>query len=936
VEFSVLGPLEAQEGDRSLPLGRPKQRAVLAALLMHAGEAVPRDRLIDELWGDEPPGSAVASLQVYVHGLRQALGAERIETRGQSYRLHVEQDELDLERFERLVARAEQELAAGRADAAAARIHEALALWRGPALADLADEPVARAEAGRLEEQRLHALELRNDVELALGRHAALASELEALVAEHPYRDRLRQQQVLALYRSGRQKEALEAYQAARHALVEELGIEPSPELRELERAILRQDPTLAPPERPEGIESRVPAPPTPLVGRGLEVAAVTALLRDEARLVTLTGPGGTGKTRLALAAAEELSAEMPARFVDLSPLRDPELVPQTVAQALGLQDEQAIGEWLGPQSLLLVLDNFEQLLAAAPFVAELLAAGPGLRVLATSRAPLRLSAEHEYPVPPLPLPAAASSFEEIVSNDAVRLFAARARAVDPGFQLTEDHAGVIAAICKRLDGLPLALELAAARSKLLPPEAMAGRLERSLELLTGGARDLPARQQTLEATLDWSHELLEPGARALFAQLAVFRGGWTLEDAEAVSGRDVVTELGELVDESLVRRRNGRFTMLETIREYASRRLGDETRRRHAEHFLAFAEKQAKILSAGTVTGDVMARLDAEHDNLRGALAWAAAVGEIEIEVRLAAALRQYWIVRGELSEARRAFEGAVERSGNADPALRALAHVNAGLFPYRQGDLEQAKEHFTTALGLYRRLGDEAESGRCLAELGAVAIGEGDLDRAEKLYVEAVEHFRTHGQTIRLCIALGNLGALASMRGDYEAAARFQAEVLPPQREIGDRDGLAISLHNFGRTEIKRSRVEHARELLGESLELATELGYKEVIAYCLQGYAQLALEADPERAARLVGASLAILDEMGVPLGGDEEADYRETHERLIAALGEERVEELIAEGRAEPRDAIVAEAPAVSEWSGSPDPAGSRSGSRSRPR
>ena len=268
---------------------------------------------------------------------------------------------------------------------------------------------------------------------------------------------------MLALYRSGRQKEALEAYQAARQVLVEELGIEPSPELRELERAILRQDPELAAPSA-ERFESRLPTPPTPLVGRGLEVAAVAGLLRGDARLVTLTGPGGTGKTRLSLAVAEELAAETPGRFVDLSPLRDPELVGQTIAQALELPDAETIAERLGSQSLLLVLDNFEQLLDAAPFVAELLSGAPGLRVLATSRAPLRLSAEHEYPVPPLP------------PDDAVALFAARARAVDPNFALTES----VAVICERLDGLPLAVELAAARSKLLPrtrwPAASSGR----------------------------------------------------------------------------------------------------------------------------------------------------------------------------------------------------------------------------------------------------------------------------------------------------------------------------------------------------------------------------------------------------------------------------------------------------------------------------
>jgi tetratricopeptide (TPR) repeat protein len=346
---------------------------------------------------------------------------------------------------------------------------------------------------------------------------------------------------------------------------------------------------------------------------------------------------------------------------------------------------------------------------------------------------------------------------------------------------------------------------------------------------------------------------------------------------------------------------------MLETIREYASRRLDEATRRGHAEHFLALAEAAAEELAAGTVTGDVMAQLDAEHDNLRGALAWAADAGELDMEIRIATALSRYWLLRGDLTEARREFEGLIERSKDAGPALRARVYVHAGLFPYRQGDVERSKEQWTIALELFRELGDEVEEGRCLAELGSVAVYEGEFDRAEQLYQESVDHFRTHGQMVRLCIALSNLGALASMRGDYEAAARFQAEVLLPQREIGDRDGLAVSLHNFGRTEVKRGNRDHARELLGESLELGIELGYKEVIAYCLQGAAEL---AEPEHAAILCGASLAILDEIGVPLGGDEETDYEKTFARLVEALGEARVEELLAEGRSAPRDEIVA--------------------------
>ena len=928
-EFRLLGPVEAVRDHHPVALGAPKQRALLAVLLLNPGEALSRERLIDHLWGADPPRSAVQSLQVYVHGLRQALGAERIETRGTGYRLRLDAGELDVARFERLVAAGSDSLASGRPADAAEDLRAALGLWRGSALSDLSGEPVA-SEAATLDERRLGALELVNEAELALGHHSELLPALERLIAEEPYRERFRVQYVLALYRSGRQKAALDAYRSAREALVEELGVDPGPELQELERRILRHDPSLAAPAPPEPPRLSLPAPPTPLVGRGLEVAAVTALLREEARLVTLTGPGGTGKTRLALAAAEVLGAELRdgAVFVDIAAVRDPALLGPTIAQALeiteGTSPEDALAEHLRDRRMLLLLDNLEQIAPHTDLIGRLLAAAPRVLVLATSRTPLRLAAEHEYPVPALAVPEyAGATFEQLAANDAVRLFVGRARAVDQAFELNDGNARDVARICERLDGLPLAIELAAARSKLFPPRAMSKRLDRRLELLTGGPRDRPARQQTLRATLEWSHDLLDDAERATFARLAVFAGGWTLEAAEAVcgvTGDDVLGSLSALVDDSLVRRTSAsgaepRFAMLETVREYAVELLersgeADAVRRRHAEHVLAVAEGAADVIRSGGETEQWYALLDEEHDNLRAALAWAASSGHLELEVRLAVAARWFWVVRGHLSEGQRFFDGVLARAQGASNELRAAALVNAGTFPFRRGELDVAEQQYEEALGLFRELGDEAEIGRAVAELGAVAIARGDLDRASALYEESVPIFRGQGNDVRLAVALSNLGAIANMRKDAESAIGYFDDAIALARRTGDEDGLGISLHNVARSHLILERIDEGREALLESLSIAQRLGYRELTAYCLGGLAEVAmLESDPECAARFLGAAERHFAEVGAAVDPDELETQQKVRDWAVQELGTETVDELRAAGAETPVNDLV---------------------------
>ena len=529
--FGVLGPLLVVDRDRALAVGGPRQRTLLAVLLLERGRAVSRSRLIDELWGDDPPPTAVNTLQVHVAALRRALGGH-IRTVPAGYALDAGGEQVDASRFEELLDRA-----AGASDHArrAAVLREALAQWRGQAFADVPRTPGIAAAAARLEELRLAATEDRVESDLAGGRHEELVPELRQLVASHPERERLAGQLMLALHRCGRGAEALDVYGALSAALDRRLGVDPSDELVALERAIRRADPTLAPPAL-----ASLPAPASRFIGRRRELAE-TAELLGRTRALTLVGPGGCGKTRLAIELAAGARAGHPdgAHFVELAPVAPGARVDDAVAAALrvrrrpGERLATTLADHVRHRRLLLVLDNCEHVLAdAAALGRDLLEAGPGLRLLATSRQPLGLAGETVWRVPSLALPPEGAEPAAAAGSDAVRLLADRAASALPGCELSGDDALLAAAVCRRLDALPLAIELVAGRLSALTLAEVSGHLDRRLALLASAGAGRRRRHQTMDAAIDWSHELLAPDERVLVRRLAAFLGSFCLEAA--------------------------------------------------------------------------------------------------------------------------------------------------------------------------------------------------------------------------------------------------------------------------------------------------------------------------------------------------------------------------------------------------------------------
>ncbi|HEX6052567.1 MAG TPA: BTAD domain-containing putative transcriptional regulator [Gemmatimonadaceae bacterium] len=857
LEFRVLGPLEVVRDGEPIALpGQSSQRA-LAAIVLRFGSWVSVDRLIDDLWGESPPAAARKAMQMHISRLRGTLGNGAIVTGPAGYRLAAAAEAVDAARFARLVERARE---ASEPSTARVCAMQALASWRGPPLEELSLEGPLAIEVQRLEELRLVALELRIEADLQLGRHREIVAELRRLTAEWPWRESLQAQLMLALYRSGRQAEALTAYREARAVLVEQFGIEPGDGLREVHRAVLAQDVVPATSVVCQGL----PRPTTSLVGREPELEQLASLLA-EARVVTLIGPGGVGKTRLAVEVARRLAGEFVggAVFVELAPLTRAEDLASAIAAALTLHLEEAesptatLRRFLAGRHVLLVLDNFEHLLAGAPLIAELISASPRLTVLVTSREPLRLAAERRFAVPPLELP------EGDEDSAAVALFCERARARDPHFAMDPESAPHVREICRRLDGLPLALELAAAHAALLSPAELNARLR--LALLAGGTTDVPERHRALRATIDSSYAPLDEEHRRAFRRMATFAGPVSVEAALVVADAGLPT-LEALLDRQLLVRRDDRVGMLETIREYAAERLEDAgeapaARACHAEFWMGVAEQAARGLD-GAEWRSWQAQVRDAMNDFRAALAWTIAHDPAEVALRIATALRGFWDFSSQHDEAHQWLTEALAADrGRASAPVRAAALWARSTFADAAGavSLEQAERDAAHALETYAERGDRAGMSRCRASLSIPHVYRGDYVSATALAAEAVELAESAGDEAALTWAYW---CAVSAAVDFDSVQSPLAAALALAHQTGALWRVGRLLQAVAFIAMENERYADARMVHSEALESARLADDHECVAD-LQGNEAIAalLVGDSDAAACAAAEQLTV---------------------------------------------------------------------------
>jgi predicted ATPase/DNA-binding SARP family transcriptional activator len=948
VEFRILGPLQVTDAGSVIPVGGPRHRKLLAVLLVHADQVVSPDRLIDALWGEHPPSGARRMVHVRISELRRELrggaqaGDAGIVTQSSGYQLHVSAEALDARRFEGLVVAGRQALDRGDHVGANQSLAGALGLWRGPPLPEVADEEFARPEIARLEALYHQALEARMDVMLALGRAGDAVVELKALVAEHPLRERFWHQLMLAQYRTDRQGEALETYRAVRTVLVEQLGVEPGSELQHLHAAILQQDPGLDVPgarsAEPVGEPpNNLPGQLTTFVGREAEMVELVEGLR-KSRLITLVGVGGVGKSRLALEVAARSLADHRGGtwLIELAALTQPGLVAPALATTLGVREHperplvDLLADHLGAADVLLVLDNCERLLdEVAQLAQRLLQACTGLSILATSRERLGITGEALSPLSGLGVPQPhVSDPREVETADAARLLVDRAAAVRPDFQLDASTAGAVTEICRRLDGLPLAIELAAARVNALEVEQIAARLNDRFRLLSQGERTAASRHQTLRAVVDWSYGLLSDPERRLFERVSVFVGGFTLDAAQAVGGPShdggnaALSVIWRLVDKSLILSEQSavpsrRYRMLETLRAYGFDRLDErgelaQLRERHAKYFLVLAEPAGDALR-GPAQSAWLDRLEIEHGNLRAALEWSLEQTDAEMAVRLAGSLYAFWDLHGHYREGRRWLAQALALEGQVSPAARARALMGSATLAVIQGDLEGSATACEEAAELSTRAGDAAGLAHALQYLGVGAIFADELDRAAELLDASLKNARVAGDAWLEGWALTFLAATALAGGATDRAVGLAAESEAVSHPGGDPECVAWALLIGAMASWSRDDHVRAVEVLRRALIAFRELDAPWGLSLGLVVSALSAgTRGDAERLVRLMGASERMRSSIGAAVLPFIEVSVHAAISQAKEALGDDAFDRAWQAGEALTTDGAVGEA------------------------
>jgi predicted ATPase/DNA-binding SARP family transcriptional activator len=861
VELRLLGPLQLVRDGRSEQVKGSGERELLALLATAPRRAFTKEGLIDALWTGSLPANPDNALQQRVSKLRKVVG-EALVTAPPGYLLDLADDDVDILRFADLVRRR--------------RYGEALGLWRGAPLAEFIGQPWARSEAARLDELHATAVEEHVDERLAAGDHVALVAELEGLAAAAPLRERLRGQQMLALYRCGRAADALAMYQAFRRFLNEELGVEPSADLRGLEVGILREDESLDRPVNHTRVSGNVPKPLTSLLGRDEQMQRVQDLVAGT-RLVTLTGPGGVGKTTLATAVARGVADAFPdgAWFVPLAVVTSGDRVPDAIADTVGLSDpdrssaSRLVRAWLSPRHSLLVLDNCEHLAdACAEFVEGLLrAADQPLRILTTSREPLGVPGEVQVPVPPLDEP------------DAVRLFAERATSVSPDFE-TDANLDAIRKICQRLDGMPLAIELAAARIKTLAPAQIAARLDDRFRLLTLAPRTAEARHQTLRATVAWSHDLLGPDHKKFFRRLAVFQGGWTLAAAEEVAGQhldgEVLDLLGYLVDRSLVVSDHHRFRLLETIRAYAQEQLdltgeAGPVVRRHAEFFIDFAQAAEPHLR-GAQQAQWLATLRAEDANLRQAMSWAIAnrSEKPDAALRLGGALGWYWYV-GRQVDGREFLREALESPPGGSPlsrahALQALSlavrPVGCIVHPSAEGARAAAE-----SVQLFQQQHDLRRAALSQLLLAVEGVGRPDAGEQLVLVEQARRTLQAHTDAWGLALADFVEMEIRLHHGHVDRALALGHQASASFDSLDDDWGRSAVMLHLGYGLRVAGRIDEAKQLLARAVGLSRDGGLPNNLGRSLAELAEADLaRGEPDAAEPWIDECEVVARELG----------------------------------------------------------------------